>query len=72
MQAVSGGMHCFCNFLAPQEGRRWVRLRSSRSCLVVVYGGKRFFPDGVGLNFKLIEERPFHKGGLVLRDAVRR
>jgi len=43
-----------------------------RSCLVVVDGGKPFFPDGVGLKLKLIEERRFHKGGLVLRYAVRR
>lgn len=42
-----------------------------RSCPVVVGGGKRFFPDGVGLNLKLIGERRFPKGGLVLRYAVR-
>ena len=40
-------------------------------CLVVGGGGKRFFPDGVGLNLKPIEERRFPEGGLVLPYAIR-
>ena len=56
MQAVSRSISCFCNS----------RHRSNDG------GGKRFVPDGVRLNPKLIEERSFHKGGLVLRYAARR
>jgi len=40
-------------------------------CPVVVGGGKRFFPDGVRLDLKLVEERRFRNGVLVLRYAVR-
>ncbi len=39
-------------------------------CPVVVGGGKRFFPDGVRLDLKLVEERRFRNGVLVLRYAV--
>ena len=39
-------------------------------CPVVVGGGKRFFPDGVRLDLKLVEERRFRKGVIVLRYAV--
>jgi hypothetical protein len=41
-------------------------------CLVVVGGGKGFFPVGVRLNLELIEERRFGKGVVVLPYAVRR
>ena len=34
-------------------------------CPVVVGGGKRFFPDGVRLDLKLVEEWRFHNGVLV-------
>jgi dihydrofolate reductase len=40
-------------------------------CPVVVEGGKRFFPDGLRLNLKLVEERRFGKGVVLLRYAVR-
>ncbi len=36
-------------------------------CLVVVGGGKRFFPDGVRLKLELLEERRFGSGVLILR-----
>jgi len=39
-------------------------------CPVVVGGGKRFFPDGVRLNLKLVEERRFGNGVVVLRYTV--
>jgi dihydrofolate reductase len=41
-------------------------------CLVVVGGGKRFFPDGVRLDLGLLEERRFGNGVAALRYAVRR
>jgi dihydrofolate reductase len=41
-------------------------------CPAVVGGGKRFFPDGVRLDLKLLEERRFGNGVVILRHAVRR
>ena len=38
---------------------------------VTVGGGKRFFPAGVGLDLKLLEERRFASGVVVLRYALR-
>jgi hypothetical protein len=38
----------------------------------VVGSGKRFFPDGVRLDLKLLEERRFVNGVLILRYGVRR
>ncbi len=38
---------------------------------VVVGGGKRFFPDGVGLDLELLEERRFVSGVVILRYGVR-
>ena len=38
---------------------------------VVVGGGKRFFPDGVGLDLELLEEQRFGNGFVALRYAVR-
>ena len=40
-------------------------------CPVVVGGGKRFFPEGVRTDLKLVEERAFGKGVVALRYAVR-
>jgi dihydrofolate reductase len=40
-------------------------------CPVVVGSGKRFFPDGVRLDLKLVEERRFRKGVIILRYTVR-
>jgi dihydrofolate reductase len=42
-----------------------------RVCPVVVGGGKRFFPGGVRLDLKLVEERRFRGGDVFLRYAVR-
>jgi dihydrofolate reductase len=39
-------------------------------CPVIVGGGKRFFPDGVRLDLKLIEDRRFGNGVVVLRYAT--
>ena len=39
-------------------------------CPVVVGGGKRFFPEGVRLELKLLEERSFGSGVAVLRYSV--
>ena len=39
-------------------------------CPAVVGSGKRFFPDGVRLEFELVEDRRFGKGAVVLRYAV--
>ena len=38
-------------------------------CPVVVGRGKRFFPDGLWLDLKLIEERRFPKGAVFVRYA---
>ncbi|MGH7632255.1 MAG: dihydrofolate reductase family protein, partial [Gemmatimonadaceae bacterium] len=38
---------------------------------VVVGGGKRFFPDGVRMNLKLLDERRFDTGVVVSRYALR-
>ena len=38
---------------------------------VVLGGGKRFFPDGVQLDFELIEDRRLRNGVIILRYAVR-
>jgi dihydrofolate reductase len=38
---------------------------------VVVGGGKRFFPDGVGLKLELVDEHRFRSGAVLLRYAVR-
>jgi dihydrofolate reductase len=40
-------------------------------CIVVVGGGKRFFPDGVRLRLERLEERRFGNGVALLRHAVR-
>ena len=40
-------------------------------CPVVVGGGKRFFPDNVRVELKLIEERRFGNGAVVLRYQPR-
>ncbi|MGH7648757.1 MAG: dihydrofolate reductase family protein [Gemmatimonadaceae bacterium] len=40
-------------------------------CPVVVGGGKRFFPDGVRMNLKLLDERRFDTGVVVSRYALR-
>ena len=40
-------------------------------CPLIVGGGKRFFPDGVRLDLKLVEERRFGNGVVILRYAVR-
>lgn len=37
---------------------------------VIVGGGKRFFPNGVRLKLKLLDERRFESGVVVLRYAV--
>jgi dihydrofolate reductase len=39
-------------------------------CPVVVGGGKRFFPDDVRLTLKLVDERRFDNGVVVVRYAV--
>jgi len=39
-------------------------------CPTIVGGGKRFFPDGVGLSLELLEERRFRKGVLFSRYAI--
>jgi hypothetical protein len=39
-------------------------------CPAVVGSGKRFLPDGVRLEFELVEERRFRKDAVVLRYAV--
>ena len=39
-------------------------------CPVIVGGGTRFFPDGVRLDLKLIEDRRFGNGVVVLRYAA--
>ncbi len=39
-------------------------------CPAVVGGGKRFFPNGVRLDLKLVEERRFRKGVIVLQYSV--
>jgi dihydrofolate reductase len=39
-------------------------------CPVIVGGGKRFFPDGVRLDLKLIEDRRFGNGVVILRYAT--
>ena len=39
-------------------------------CPVVVGGGKRFFPEGVRLELKLLEERSFGSGVALLRYSV--
>jgi dihydrofolate reductase len=41
-------------------------------CPVLVGGGKRFFPDGVGLDLALLEARSFSRGVVVMRYATRR
>ena len=38
---------------------------------VIVGGGKRFFPPGAGLDLRMVGERRFRKGVLVLQYAVR-
>lgn len=40
-------------------------------CPVVVGGGKRFFPDGLGAGFELVDERGFGNGVVGLRYALR-
>jgi dihydrofolate reductase len=39
-------------------------------CPVIVGGGKRFFPDDVRLDLKLIEDRRFGNGVVILRYAA--
>ena len=39
-------------------------------CPVIVGGGKRFFPNGVRLDLKLIEDRRFGNGVVILRYAT--
>ena len=40
-------------------------------CPAVVGGGKRFFPEGVGLQLELVEEHRFRNGVVFLRYTVR-
>jgi dihydrofolate reductase len=40
-------------------------------CPAVVGGGKRFLPDGVRLDFELLDERRFGNGVLILRYGIR-
>lgn len=40
-------------------------------CPVLVGGGKRFFPDGVGLDLELVDERRFGNGVVILQYTVR-
>lgn len=41
------------------------------ACPVVVGGGKRFFPDDVGLDLELVGNRRFGNGVVILRYTVR-
>ena len=40
-------------------------------CPAVVGGGKRFFPEGVALDLKLLESRQFQGGVMVTRYVLR-
>ena len=42
-----------------------------RVCPVVIGGGKRYFPSGIGMNLDLLEERRFRNGDIYLRYGVR-